>query len=470
MILNLGQGLQTIEKSEGDLSLSSLTPHDPIYITYDSNFTDYGFLGTGTAEDPYVIEGYNITTTDSKGIYISSTTKYFTVQNCYIDAEEYGIYIRNVADGTATVFNNTCCNNYNRGISLSSSASSTVVNNTCSNNNYGIIFFSSDSSTVANNTFSNCGLVISEYSIDAYLSYTIENNQVNGKKLGFYTNLDSTTINESIYGQLILVDCTNVTVRDQIISNTTIGLFLYSCTYSNIINNTCSNNGKGIWLGSFNRLTLTNNTCNNNTCNNNSYYGIYLDHSGSSNVANNTCNNNNRQGIYLRFSDSSNVVNNTCNNNNRGISLEYSDSSNVVNNTCNNNNNRGISLWYSDFCVVTYNFLQENEGYGVYLIYSDNTTIHHNTFVDNNLGGTSQALDAGVNNTWYDSATLEGNYWSDWSGEGSYSIDGSANSVDLYPFGEPVVVEYPQIVLLALILSIVTLFLTRIISKKVKKE
>ncbi len=244
---------------------------------------------------------------------------------------------------------------------------------------------------------------------------------MNGKKLGFYTNLNSTTIAESVYGQLILVNCTNLTVRDQILNNATTGLFLYFCTSSVIINNTCSNND---------------------------YRGISI--SG--------------------FSDSFTVSNNTCNNNWEGISLSSSSSSTVANNTC-NNNYYGIYLYLSAFCVVAYNLLQENEGYGVYLnYYSDNNIIHHNTFVDNNLGGTSQAYDRGLTNTWYDTSTNKGNYWSDWSGSGSYSVDGSAGAVDLYPLGVPVIVEYPQIVLLTLLLSIVTLFLTRKISKKLKKE
>ncbi len=464
-----------------------LTPHDPIYITSDSDFNV--FPGTGIEIDPYVIDGYNITTTEDYGIYITETTKYFIVCNCYVDVEEYGIYIDEVVYGTATVINNTCsnngydgiklkysgnstvennmcnnnvddsivlwssgssnvenntCNNNNRGIYLVFSGSSNVANNTCSNNNnYGIWLHYSGSSNVANNTFTNCGLCISEDTIDAYLSYIVENNWVNGKKLGFYTNLDSIIISEPVYGQLKLVNCTNVTVRDQILNNATTGLSLCYCTYSVIINITCNNNN--------NR-------------------GIYLWSSGSSTVANNTCSNNG-MGIYLCSSSSSIVANNTCNNNYcEGIRLYCSSSSTVANNTC-NNNYYGILLWSSDFCVVTYNLLQENEGYGVYLIYdSDNNLIHHNTFVDNNLEGTSQAYDDCVNNTWYDTATLEGNYWSDWSGIGSYSIDGDANSVDLYPLVEPVIVEYPQIVLITLLLSIVPLFLTRIISKKAKKK
>ena len=588
-------------------SYSSLTPHDSISITSDSNFIDYGFPGSGTVEDPYVIEGFNITTTGSSGIYISGTMKYFTVRNCYVDAFLYGIYIYDVADGTATVINNTCnnnayfsirlyasgsstvannmcnyngysgiflsssgsstvannicnnnddygiyllfsdnstitnntcsnnnnldgiyledsgssivtnntctnnyegiylagsdsstvtnntCSNNYRGINLDSSAYSTVANNTCSNNGKGIFLYYSDNSTVVNNAFTNCGLYIEEHTLDAYLSYTVENNWVNGKKIGFYTNLYSTIIAEPVYGQLILVNCTNVTVRDQILNDVATGLFLYSCTYSVIINNTCSNNNNwyGIYLYYSGYSTVANNTCSNNywgiylrysdsstvannTCNNNYWKGIDLEDSGSSIVANNTCNNNYYGGIFLWFSGSSTVSNNRCNNNNNnyGIMLMFSGSSTIINNTC-NNNYRGIKLSSSDFCVVTYNLLQENEGYGIYIeSSSDNNHIHHNTFLDNNLVGTSQAYDEGTNNFWYDTEILEGNYWSDWSGIGSYSIDGPASSVDLFPLDEPtllpIIAEYQLLSLFTLLIPVVPL-LTIIFSRRRRK-
>ncbi len=596
--LNINVQITAEENNYRPTSLE-LTPHDQISITSDSDFLV--FPGSGTSEDPYLIDGYNITTTSDEGIYIRGTTKYFIIRNCYVDANDYGIYITDVADGTATVINNTCnnnkygislgstvrstvanntftncglkivedtidaylshtvennwvngkklgfytnldstiiaepvygqlilvnctnvtvrdqilndattglflysctssaiinntcsdnhyvgiyldysgsstvanntCSNNYRGIYLVYSGSSTVANNTCSNNNYrgiyldysgnstvtkntcsnnnnyGIRFYVSGSSTVANNTFTNCGLRIREETIDAYLSYTVENNCVNGKKLGYYPNLDSTIIAEPVYGQLILVNCTNVTVRDQIINSATIGLFLYSCTSSVIINNTCSNNN---------------------------YWGIYLYDSGSSTIANNTCNNNG-YGIRLSFSGSSTIANNTCSNNNgHGIYLGASGSSTVTNNTCKNNNRESIYLDNSDFCVVTYNLLQENEGYGVYSsIASDNNLIHHNTFEDNNLGGTSQAFDEGANNFWYDTETQEGNYWSDWSGTGSYSIAGFAGSEDLYPLDEPAEYstdENPLNFTFTLLMLVVPLILTRIISNKKKKK
>ncbi len=470
LILNLGQGttkgIQTIEKNEINLSLSSLIPHDSISITSDEDFSV--FSGTGTYEDPHIIEGYNITTTSFRGIYITGTTKHFIVRNCYVEATYFGIDINDVAYGTATVINNTCNNNNDKGIVLSSSGSSTVANNTCNNNWDGIKLTSSDSSTVANNTCSNnvrgiyledsgsatlvnntftdCGLRISEFTLSAYLSYTVENNWVNGKKLGYYTNLDSTTIAEKVYGQLILVNCTNVTVRDQILNNATVALFLCHCTYSSIINNTCNNNQYGIYLYFAVNSTVANNTCNNN------YAGIKFEDSDSSTAVNNTCSFNIFEGINLQYSGNATVANNTCSNNDgRGIMLHSSGISTVANNICSNNGKYGIYLPSSAFCVVTCNLLQENEEYGVYLRSdSENNLIHHNNFIDNNIGGTSQAFDYGFDfettNTWYDTETLEGNFWFDWSGIGSYSIDSAARAFDLYPLDEPVDIDPPLIV------------------------
>ncbi len=61
---------------------------------------------------------------------------------------------------------------------------------------------------------------------------------------------------------------------------------------------------------------------------------------------------------------------------------------------------------------------------------STNISIVENWFGPNN---TQNAQDDGEANTWYEDILQIGNYWSDYSGEGPYTIPGSAGSVDLYP-------------------------------------
>ena len=57
----LNHAEQNIVPETNEVSLNALVAHGPINIEYDSNFTDYGFPGAGTAGDPYRIENYNIT-------------------------------------------------------------------------------------------------------------------------------------------------------------------------------------------------------------------------------------------------------------------------------------------------------------------------------------------------------------------------------------------------------------------------
>ncbi len=355
------------------LFVSALTPHSAISITDDSGFSS--FPGTGTVVDPYVIEGYNITTTSDKGIYIASTTKYFVIHNCYVDANLVGIHIDSIADGTATILNNTCTSNNNFGIQLSSSDNNSVSANTCTNNYKGIQLSSSDNNSVSANTCTN--------NIDYGIS------------LDFSTN-NSVSANT----------CTN---------NTYGGIRLYSSSYNSVSANTCTNNTYGIRLGA----STTNNSLISNTCSYNSHYGILLGSSGSTNNS---------------------LISNTCSYNTQaGIGLLSSSDNSVSANNCSNNTIYGIFLSQSSYTFITDNFLHDNGAYSVRIsILSFTNLIYGNIFDNNNFGGPSQAYDDGVDNQWFDQLSSSGNYWSDWDGSTTYSIDGSSTSFDPYPS------EYPQ--------------------------
>ncbi len=66
---------------------NNLVDHKPITILKDEDFEKYNFLGNGTESNPYIIENYNITTEEDIAIYISFTTKYFIIRNCYLNAK-----------------------------------------------------------------------------------------------------------------------------------------------------------------------------------------------------------------------------------------------------------------------------------------------------------------------------------------------------------------------------------------------
>jgi parallel beta-helix repeat protein len=236
---------------------------------------------------------------------------------------------------------------------------------------------------------------------------------------------------ESSLGDGIRVD--SVAPGTSIIANNTCtynaddGITLWFSDSATVTNNTCINNNRtGVSIRSSKLLTITKNTCNGNR-----WDGIYFLYSDSSSIANNTCTNN-EKGLHLRHYYSSTVTDNICTNNGYGITLSYSDSSTVVNNLCDSNEN-GIYLSISDNNSVIWNSLVENGNFGIELDEeSGNNFIHHNNFLRNGQDD-SQASDDGENNQWFNQKVLEGNYWSDYNGTGSYPIAGTAEAKDPYP-------------------------------------
>ncbi|MHA1200152.1 MAG: NosD domain-containing protein, partial [Candidatus Heimdallarchaeaceae archaeon] len=101
-------------------------------------------------------------------------------------------------------------------------------------------------------------------------------------------------------------------------------------------------------------------------------------------------------------------------------------------------NNHGILLTDSKYNEIISNVLLRNVRYGVRIntLLSSGNIIHSNYFICNNLNGTedgnSQAYDESFSN-WYDEDTNTGNYYSDYSGESEYQIDGRNNKTDPYP-------------------------------------
>ncbi|MFW9793482.1 MAG: right-handed parallel beta-helix repeat-containing protein, partial [Candidatus Thorarchaeota archaeon] len=76
-----------------------LTEHNPIAITDDSHFSEMGFPGSGTNEDPYVIDDLMIVDEDSS-IRISETISFFTIRNCFLSCHNLGvIQLENVSNG-----------------------------------------------------------------------------------------------------------------------------------------------------------------------------------------------------------------------------------------------------------------------------------------------------------------------------------------------------------------------------------
>jgi len=182
------------------------------------------------------------------------------------------------------------------------------------------------------------------------------------------------------------------------------------------------------------------------------YIGIQLKDQipiGRAKILNNICisSNGDGGGIVLSNANGSNITGNRCTNFISGIHLNDADSNIIDNNTILSNNYQGINLRLSNSNIVTNNVIQDTEQHGIALVVSSsNNKVHHNLLINNSKAETytiddertgtinSQGYDEGTNNIWYDIEEKFGNRWSDYSGSDFYSIDGPANSEDIYPY------------------------------------
>ncbi len=93
--------------------------------------------------------------------------------------------------------------------------------------------------------------------------------------------------------------------------------------------------------------------------------------------------------------------------------------------------NIGLKTIFSSVGNVLFSMIRNSSESGISLsTYCSNITILKNWFGPDN---TQNAHDDGEGNNWSDTYSQEGNYWDDYSGNGTYLIPGNAGSVDLYP-------------------------------------
>ncbi|MFX0207728.1 MAG: nitrous oxide reductase family maturation protein NosD, partial [Candidatus Hodarchaeota archaeon] len=239
------------------ISNHSNNSHAPIKISSDDDFSVVAMSGDGSRLTPYIIQGWNITTNDSTGIWIYNTTMNFVIQDCWLESNHssYGIWLENVTSGTAALVNNTCRNNV-IGIYLSNTEDSLAINNTCYRNKYGIFFNNSRNSIIMNNT---C-----------------------------YSNSNGIYLDKS----------GNSTVKKNSCLNNSVGVIIQGSESSTIQGNLCSNNSLGISIENSGNASVFNNVCSNNTVRS----GIYLNESENSNMADNICTNNTDYGIIISCS------------------------------------------------------------------------------------------------------------------------------------------------------------------------
>ncbi|MHA2140181.1 MAG: NosD domain-containing protein [Candidatus Thorarchaeota archaeon] len=265
-----------------------------------------------------------------------------------------------------------------------------------SNNVFGNLTFRGISLTngidcrITKNQFENCGLVLEGINKSNHIHEVLDNT-VNQKELGYFYNQSDTTLDGTVYGQIILVECEGMQIAGGDFHNSSRGISMMYCQDISLVDATIHHEPLGgIWIMFSEGCSIARCESYNNSYRNYPWGGILLWNSNSTHISGNRIYGNSGGGIVVAF---------------------------------------GVSIYD---CIIINNAIYDNYGYGIFLADGSDNVIYGNALGWNMNGN---AFDNGVNNTWDSEELRIGNWWHDYdSSEGNnYTIPGLAGSVDRYP-------------------------------------
>jgi len=429
--------------------------------------------------------GWSVSGSSSYGIYASGRTG-IAVADVHIRGPTYGIYLyfsdlasvsgSTVSEGGSygyawgiilvssdgsTLSGNAIWNGgrFGDGISLDSSRSSTISGNTVlvDNSSMGVRIFRSTDVLLSANTLTGGGVVIDGTSISEWDTHTIgPTNMVNGKPVHYCKNTSGGTIPGGA-GQVILVNCSNMIVENQHISDVYTGIAvaygsgntirsnmvsggfgvairLVSASSSTVTGNTLPGVAVGVLLSSSGSSTVSGNMVS-------GYHGIFVESSPGSTISGNLLSSL-VFGVYLDASSGGLISGNTISSRNYGIYTRSSGGGIISGNTITGGRTAGVYLFLSEGVTVYCNAIRAGS-FGIYLWGSNGNRLYGN----NLISGINSVTEYSSTNIW-NSVANEGNFWKDYAGldngaGGRSAGDGIGDTnlphygVDWYPMMRP---------------------------------
>jgi len=409
------------------MALADHTPHSRISIGSDGDFalqaTSEGWAGNGTEFDPYIIEGY-IISSDQSCIRITGTYAYFVIRDCVLETItggwDFGISLSYAHNG---VVDSCLIRGKYLGIAAWTVYDFAFVNNTIYDTDIALNIDSCRNCTVDDNTFIGCSPMVYGHSTN-YWRNTFSNNTVDGKPFGWFWNVADTVIDGDLYGAITLAECTNVTVLGGTFSDATVGLQMGYCADCSLRNSLIHDVQYGVTTTFSDSVSIDNNTI--YDC---AELGIHINVTHNSVVSNNIVHDCAYTGINLMEPDNCVVVNNTIYRNGNGIEALVPKGCLVDNNTI-MFNDYGFRTFAAYNCNIAYNKIYGNNVYGIFLEWS----CRYLVIYGNRLGWNSvNARDDDNTDIYWDLGVSLGNSWSDYDGSGSYVVPGTTGSTDSYP-------------------------------------
>ena len=244
--------------------------HNPISIDGNGALVNQasseGWLGSGTIEDPFLINGYTITNCNVS-ITIKNTDLTFKITNCILENINWGIALYNVTNAqiSGNTINNIVAEYY--GIYLESCEDILIEDNTIHDCQWvGVELTRSNNNTISSNTISNCsyrGILISNSNSTILESNIVYNNRVHGIQFQALSEDDTTSTNDTV-DTFFNIGCYQATIHNNTVyGNTYTGMEIDFSSNFTITENIIFNNKDGIVIYGNNHI-IANNTIYNN--------------------------------------------------------------------------------------------------------------------------------------------------------------------------------------------------------------
>lgn len=423
------------------------TPHPPIHILGDEGPTGFvvgedpvtgepiyrpgsGVIaGTGTAEDPYLIEGWCISPTvawsthyeQGAGIRLQDTTAHAVLRGNRVDGAVSladGVLVHGASN--VTVSNNTITANTWHAVDLDGSRGVTITNNTMTGNGAAVFLRGSGGATIAHNTIhDNWGTAV--WLIDSERA-TIIGNTMTGNGHGharyFYNGQ---------WNGVTLTRSPGATIAHNVIAdNEVYALLLHRSGGATLAHNTFAGNGHGVLVHTSSGVALSGNVFEGGGVilwgGELGHYRLDVDEPNTVNgaplryvadksgvevpapagqiiVVNATqvtvkghAMTDASAGVQVAFSKNVSIADNTLtDHDDTGVGVHFSDGTTVTSNVVTGNGHAGVVLFESTRSVVQDNTVAQNGFWGLRVLYSTDGNVSRNTIADNVLGVHLQA-------------------------------------------------------------------------------
>jgi len=293
----------------------------------------------------YLLEGNNT----EYGIKLESSG--VTIKNMQISRFEYGIYVY-LSSNNNVIINNRISGT-SRGIYVRGTDNNTITGNKLTNNGEGI-YLSATNSALRNNEMENNSYNFGIIPQPRYNDIDTSN-IVNGKPICYWTNQHDKTVPLDA-GCVILINCTNIKVKNLTLTNNKEGITVINTKNSEIKNCVLSNHKSGIRTSICSNVNITQNIFKKNG------EGLTIWESTGILVNENQIINNTETGIELFDSKEHNIVkDNYISGSSIGIEFTASSNNNTLNGNTITNCNQAILFTTSTFNTLRNNAMFDNK-------------------------------------------------------------------------------------------------------------